>query len=48
MLAVRSKARGGVKDDFFDFFDNEQLLTPHYLVILGTRFDSTLCIKSVL
>ena len=34
--------------DFFGFFDNEHLLTPYYLVILGTKLDSTLYIKLAL
>ena len=46
-FAVESESEYGTRDDFLRFFDDEQVLIPHYFVILGTKLDSTLCIKSV-
>ena len=44
---MESEVDYGTRDDFLCFFDNEHVSIPHHFVILGTRLDSTLCIKSV-
>ena len=45
---MKSEVDYGTRDNFLRFFDNEYILIPYYFVILGTRLDSTLCIKLVL
>ena len=47
-FTIESEVDYGTRDDFLRFFDNEHILIPYYFVILGTRLDSTLYIKSVL